>query len=667
MADKKQGNLSIHTENIFPIIKKWLYSEHDIFLRELISNAVDAMNKRKLVDANVNIEDLKINIEVDKKKKTIKIIDRGIGMTADEIEKYINQIAFSGAEDFVDKFKDKQDKIIGQFGLGFYSSFMISNKVTIDSLSYKEGETPAYWECEGDTEYNAGAGKNKNVGTIITMHVNEDNEDYLNESEIKKLVQKYSNFMPFPIYVGKDEESANQQEALWDKKPKDVTDEEYKAFYKQLFNEWEDPLFWIHLNVDFPFNLKGILYFPKIKNEVELNRGKVKLFCNNVFVADDLKGIIPEFMLMLKGGIDIPDIPLNVSRSFLQEDKQVQKISSYIIKKIADSLKGIFKEDRKKYETLWNDINHFIKYGIITDEKFSDSMKDHVIFKTSNDDYVTVEDYLGRNNSDEKPQKIYYASNEESQVTHLNMMKEHGIEVIFGNSIIDNHIFQHLESKIDNISFVRVDSEVNDLLVDNDKKENSDHKNITANIKEIFNKNLNEKIEANFNKENYAKLIKEHPAIVEKLNPYITIKDDFTYIKPYEIPSEIRDEIGQKAYDAIMEQVFFKITTKPKYLKSINVPAMVVVNEHMRRFSEMNSMMVGGGDMDMFSNHDLIINPENNTIQHILKFADEGRDEDVNLLCKYVHDLALLSQKQFTGNQLNDFLNRSNKVLGLIK
>ncbi|MCK4957340.1 MAG: molecular chaperone HtpG [Candidatus Cloacimonetes bacterium] len=667
MADKKQGNLSIHTENIFPIIKKWLYSEHDIFLRELISNAVDAMNKRKLVDANVNIEDLKINIEVDKKKKTIKIIDRGIGMTADEIEKYINQIAFSGAEDFVDKFKDKQDKIIGQFGLGFYSSFMISNKVTIDSLSYKEGETPTYWECEGDTEYTAGAGKNKNVGTIITMHVNEDNEDYLNESEIKKLVQKYSNFMPFPIYVGKDEESANQQEALWDKKPKDVTDEEYKAFYKQLFNEWEDPLFWIHLNVDFPFNLKGILYFPKIKNEVELNRGKVKLFCNNVFVADDLKGIIPEFMLMLKGGIDIPDIPLNVSRSFLQEDKQVQKISSYIIKKIADSLKGIFKEDRKKYETLWNDINHFIKYGIITDEKFSDSMKDHVIFKTSNDDYVTVEDYLGRNNSDEKPQKIYYASNEESQVTHLNMMKEHGIEVIFGNSIIDNHIFQHLESKIDNISFVRVDSEVNDLLVDNDKKENSDHKNITANIKEIFNKNLNEKIEANFNKENYAKLIKEHPVIVEKLNPYLTIKDDFTYIKPYEIPSEIRDEIGQKAYDAIMEQVFFKITTKPKYLKSINVPAMVVVNEHMRRFSEMNSMMVGGGDMDMFSNHDLIINPENNTIQHILKFADEGRDEDVNLLCKYVHDLALLSQKQFTGNQLNDFLNRSNKVLGLIK
>ncbi len=667
MADKKQGNLSIHTENIFPIIKKWLYSEHDIFLRELISNAVDAMNKRKLVDANVNIEDLKINIEVDKKKKTIKIIDRGIGMTADEIEKYINQIAFSGAEDFVDKFKDKQDKIIGQFGLGFYSSFMISSKVTIDSLSYKEGETPTYWECEGDTEYTAGAGKNKNVGTIITMHVNEDNEDYLNESEIKKLVQKYSNFMPFPIYVGKDEEPANQQEALWDKKPKDVTDEEYKAFYKQLFNEWEDPLFWIHLNVDFPFNLKGILYFPKIKNEVELNRGKVKLFCNNVFVADDLKGIIPEFMLMLKGGIDIPDIPLNVSRSFLQEDKQVQKISSYIIKKIAVSLKGFFKEDSKKYETLWNDINHFIKYGIITDEKFSDSMKDHVIFKTSNDDYVTVEDYLGRNNSDEKPQKIYYASNEESQVTHLNMMKEHGIEVIFGNSIIDNHIFQHLESKIDNISFVRVDSEVNDLLVDNDKKENSDHKNITANIKEIFNKNLNEKIEANFNKENYAKLIKEHPAIVEKLNPYITIKDDFTYIKPYEIPSEIRDEIGQKAYDAIMEQVFFKITTKPKYLKSINVPAMVVVNEHMRRFSEMNSMMVGGGDMDMFSNHDLIINPENNTIKHILKFADEGRDEDVNLLCKYVHDLALLSQKQFTGNQLNDFLNRSNKVLGLIK
>ncbi|MFO7897145.1 MAG: molecular chaperone HtpG [Candidatus Cloacimonadales bacterium] len=661
MADEKKGNLSIHTENIFPIIKKWLYSEHDIFLRELISNAVDAMNKRKMMDPTVKPEDLKIEIKVNKSKKTIQVIDSGIGMTAEEIEKYINQIAFSSAEDFVDKFKDKQDKIIGQFGLGFYSSFMISDKVTIDSLSYQEGAEAAHWECEGDTTFQAGPGKNKQVGTIITMHVNKENTDYLDEQKLKGLVEKYSNFMPFPIYVGKDKEPVNQKEALWNKQPKDVTDEEYKEFYKQLFHEWEDPLFWIHLNVDFPFNLKGILYFPKIKNEVELNRGKVKLFCNNVFVADDLKGIVPEFMLLLKGGIDIPDIPLNVSRSFLQEDKKVKKISSYIIKKIADSLKKIHKDDRQKYETLWNDINHFVKYGLITEEKFAEAMKDHIIFKTSNDDFVTVEEYLSRNSSEEKPRKIYYATDEDSQVTHLDMMKEQGIEVLFGNSVIDNHVFQHLEGKIDDIAFVRVDSELNDLLVDEEKQDDLS----TDKIKQIFDSTLNEKVEASFNKENYAELIKKYPVIAEKLTPYQRTKDDFTYIKPYEIPAEVVAEIGSEAYQAIMDKVFLQVTTKPKHLKSTDVSAMVVLNEQMRRFSEMNMMMMGGND-SMLSNHDLIVNPQNPTIQTIVKYEEAGKDDEVKLLCEYVHDLALLSQKQFNGEQLNQFIKRSNQVLALL-
>jgi molecular chaperone HtpG len=661
MADEKKGNLSIHTENIFPIIKKWLYSEHDIFLRELISNAIDAMNKRKLVDSTVGPEDLKVQIKVNKKKKTIQVIDSGIGMTAEEIEKYINQIAFSSAEDFVDKFKDKQDKIIGQFGLGFYSSFMISEKVTIDSLSYQEGAEAAYWECEGDTTFQAGPGKNKQVGTVITMHVNEENADYLDEQKLKGLVEKYSNFMPYPIYVGKEKEPVNQQVALWNKKPKDVTDEEYKEFYKQLFHEWEDPLFWIHLNVDFPFNLKGILYFPKIKNEVELNRGKVKLFCNNVFVADDLKGIVPEFMLLLKGGIDIPDIPLNVSRSFLQEDKKVKKISSYIIKKIADSLKSIHKEDRQKYETLWNDINHFVKYGLITEEKFAEAMKDHIIFKTSNDDYVTVEEYLSRNSSEEKPRKIYYATDEDSQVTHLDLMKQQGIEVLFGNSVIDNHVFQHLETKLDDIAFVRVDSEINDLLVDEEKEDDD----FTGKIKQIFDSTLNEKVEASFNKENYAELIKKYPVVAEKLTPYLRNKDDFTYIKPYEIPAEVIAEIGEDAYKEIMDKVFLQVTTKPKHLKSPDVSAMVVLNEQMRRFSEMNMMMMGGND-SMLSNHDLIVNPQNPTIQKIVEYAEAGKDAEVKLLCEYVHDLALLSQKQFNGEKLNQFIKRSNQVLALL-
>ena len=453
MTDKKTGKLSIHTENIFPIIKKWLYSEHDIFLRELISNAIDAMNKRKAIDPEVKSEDLKIEIKTNKKKKTLEVIDYGIGMNATEIKKYINQIAFSGAEDFIEKYKDKQSSIIGHFGLGFYSSFMVAKKVTIDSLSFKKGSHPAFWECEGETEYKAEDGKRKDIGTTVTVYLNKDNEEYLEEHKIKELIEKYSNFMPFPIFLNKEKEAINQKEALWLKKPKDVTDEEYKEFYKKLFHDWDDPLFWIHLNVDFPFNLKGILYFPKIKNQLEMNQGKVKLFCNNVFVADDLKQIVPEFLLLLKGGIDIPDIPLNVSRSFLQHDQQVQKISQYIIRKIADSLKDIFKEDRKKYEGFWDDIHYFIKYGILSDEKFSEAMKDHIIFKTTQDDFITIKEYRERNKSKDKPQKIFYAQSEDTQVTYLNLMKEQGIEVIYSHPIIDSHLFQHLEMKDRDVTF----------------------------------------------------------------------------------------------------------------------------------------------------------------------------------------------------------------------
>ncbi|MCD4819241.1 MAG: molecular chaperone HtpG [Candidatus Cloacimonetes bacterium] len=667
MAVEKKGTLSIHTENIFPIIKKWLYSEHDIFLRELISNAIDAMNKRKAIDSNVKPEDLKIKIKLDKKKKTIQIIDSGIGMTAEEIEKYINQIAFSGAEDFVEKFKDKQTSIIGHFGLGFYSTFMVADKVTIDSLSYQEGATPAFWECDGEIDFEQSAGKKKEIGTTVTIHLSNDNKEYTEESKIKELIEKYSNFMPYSIYLNKEKEAINQHEALWNRKPKDVTDEEYKEFYKKLFHEWEDPLFWIHLNVDYPFNLKGILYFPKFKNNFDMNQGKVKLFCNNVFVADDLKDLIPEFMMLLRGGIDIPDIPLNVSRSFLQHDKEVRKIAQYIIKKIADSLKDIFKSDRKRYEELWKDVSHFVKYGLLTDEKFYESMKDYIIFKTTNDDYVTIQEYRDRNKSDAKPQKVFYSPGENTQVTYLNLMKEQGVEVIFADSVIDNHLFQHMEMKDNEVTFVRIDSELNENLVDSTKAEVADSTNRTPSekIKEVFEKVLNDEIEASFSKESYGDFIKKFPEAVTILTPYLRQKDDFSYIKPYEIPFDVREKLGTNAFKEILTNLHLNITADVKNLKSQNIPAMIVFNEFMRRFQEMNQMR--GEGSDMLQNHNLIVNSENEIIKNILSFEENGEEEKVELLVKYIHDLALIEQKQFSGKELQEFIKNSNQVLQLIK
>ncbi len=596
---EKHGELSIHSENIFPIIKKWLYSEHDIFLRELISNSVDALEKRKLVDEKVKDDDLYVEVKLDSKKKTVQIIDYGIGMTEEEIEKYINQIAFSSAEDFVEKFKDKQSNIIGHFGLGFYSSYMVADKVTIDSLSYKEGAEPAYWECDGSREYDMGKGSRKKVGTTVTIFLKEEAHEYAEEHKIKELIEKYSNFMPFDIKVGKD--VINQKEALWNRKPKDVTDEEYKEFYKKIFHDYQDPLFQIHLNVEFPFMLKGILYFPKINNQIDINKGEVKLFCNNVFVADNLKEIVPEFLLLLRGGIDIPEIPLNVSRSFLQNDKQVKKISQYIVKKVADSLKEIFKEDRKKYEGFWEDISNFVKYGVLTDEKFSEAIKDFLIFKTTTGDYVTIQEYLERNKSEEEIKKIYYAPSEDTQVSYIELMKEQGIEVIYGNSLIDTHIFQHLEMKGEKISFIRIDSEVNENLVDKKDEDNEEVKAENEKLKEEF------------------------AAILDN-------KD---------------------------------ITIEIKKLKTTDIPAMIVFNEQMRRFQEMN-MIGNSNDMDMLKNHTLMINPNNKTIKNIIALDKKGEKDKAKLLTEYVHDLSLLEQKKFTGKDLKAFISNANKVLDLL-
>ena len=610
-TEKKSGSLSIHTENIFPIIKKWLYSEHDIFIRELVSNATDAMRKRKIMDPTVNDEELRVEIEIDKKKRTIQIIDYGIGMNQQEIEKYINQIAFSGAEDFVEKFKEQQSNIIGHFGLGFYSSFMVSEKVTIDSLSMTEKSEPAFWECDGSTDYSISKGKRKKIGTTITLYLNAEADEYLEDFKMRELLEKYCNFMPFNILLGKD--VINTKEALWNRKPNDVTEEEYKEFYKKIFHEWEDPLFQIHLNLDYPFNLKGILYFPKIKNEMEFSRGKIKLFCNNVFVADNLKEFIPEFLMMLRGGIDVPDIPLNVSRSFLQNDKEVQKIKKYIIRKVADHFKNTFAEDRSKYESYWNDINQFVKYGVLTEDDFAEAIRDILIFKSSKGDYVTVGEYLDRNNlnaveldkdKEAKDRKIYYGISENTQISLLNLIKEQGIEIVFCDSVLDAHLLSHIEGKKTGIRFVRIDSEINDLLIDKDKAETPDAENKTQSDK---------------------------------------IKESFA--------AALNNEA---------------VTIEPKHLKSDAIPAMIIYDEFMRRFQEMHAMNSGLSGNDMLKNHTLVINVENPTVKKVAELNDSGNKEDASLIANYLHDLAMLEQKRFSGEELQSFIQKANKILQMI-
>lgn len=667
MAEKKleKGALSIHTENIFPIIKKWLYSQHDIFLRELVSNAVDAINKRKYADESFKAEDMKITVKLDKKKRTLQVIDTGIGMTDEEIRKYINQIAFSGAEEFINKFKDVQSNIIGHFGLGFYSSFMVASKVTIDSLSYAEGSEPAFWECDGSTDYSLGKGKRKEVGTTITIHFSEEAEDYNNEGKITEILERYCNFMPVPIFF--DDKEVNQKEALWNKNPKDLSSEDYIKFYKEMFHDYMDPVFWIHLNVDFPFNLKGILYFPKLRNDIDIYKGQVRLFCNNVYVAENLEDLLPDFLLLLKGGIDIPDIPLNVSRSFLQNDKQVQKISKYIIKKVADHFNETFKDDRKKYEEYWEDINTFIKYGMLRDEDFFDSMKDKVIFKTASGDYVTVEEYKLRNQSSEEKTRIWYASSEDTQVSFLNLMKEQGLEVVYQNSPLDTHLFQQLEMKLEKIEFIRVDSELNDVLLNKDKTELVDRENRTDSdkLKEIFDKALNPEIEASFSEESLKEFFKKHPAAATVFPAFQRQEDGSTKIKPYDIPAEKREELGEATMKELWEHIYTDLKVEVKSLKTKDIPAMIVFNEHMRRWHDME-MMNRRESGDMLKFHTLIVNQESPVVQKIRDLAAEGKNEEVNTLCSYLHDLSLLEQKSFSGKELKAFVEKANRILQYI-
>ncbi|GAA0108468.1 molecular chaperone HtpG [Clostridium tertium] len=614
--EKNKGNISIHTENIFPIIKKWLYSDKDIFIRELISNGCDAISKYKrlvsLGETNENEnEKYKVTVSLNKENNTLKFIDNGIGMTEDEVKKYINQVAFSGAEDFIEKYKDKMEDgkdIIGHFGLGFYSAFMVAKRVQIDTLSYLEGAEAVTWICDGGTEYEISPSLNrKERGTTITLFLDDDSNEFLELYKVREIIEKYCSFLPIEIYLEEEGKEVKEEDIkplndttpLWMKSPKDCTDEEYKEFYKKVFRDFNDPLFWIHLNVDYPFNLKGILYFPKLKHELEATEGQVKLYNNQVFVADNIKEVIPDFLLLLKGTIDCPDLPLNVSRSFLQKDKDVIKISKHIVKKVADKLVGLYKNQRESFNNFWKDIQIFIKYGCLRDESFYDKIKDIVIFRRLNGEYITLKEYL-ENNKDKHENKVFYVTDEKQQSQYIKMFKEADLDAVVLDCSIDNHFISFLESKENGVIFTRIDSDISETLKNS---ESEDSKELNTKLEELFK-------EATSNKVNNIKV---------------------------------------------------------ENLKNSGTPAMILVSEQSRRMAEM-SKMFGGMEMpNMFMEEKtLVINNNNSIIKKLASVDFESKKDDINLICQYILDLALIANKELSSEEMNDFINRSNELLNKV-
>lgn len=617
----QKGSISIHTENIFPIIKKWLYSDKDIFIRELISNGCDAVNKYKklisLGEAKGNAdENYKIKVSIDKENSALIFEDNGIGMTAEEVEKYINQVAFSGAEDFFNTYKDKMNEendIIGHFGLGFYSSFMVSKKVQIDTLSYKENATPVRWVSEDGLEFELTQSDNRQTrGTTITLFLADDSKEFLEEYTVRNIIDKYCSFLPVDIYLEtiKTEETKedevvdttpiNDTNPLWLKAPKDCTDEEYKEFYRKVFKTFDEPLFWIHLNVDYPFNLKGILYFPKLKNEFELIEGKVKLYNNQVFVADNIKEVIPEFLLLLKGVIDCPDLPLNVSRSFLQNDRDVSKISKHIVKKVADKLKSLYKNERENYEKFWDDIQVFIKFGCLKDESFYDKVKDSILFKTINSQYITLNDYL-ENCKEKHENKVFYVSNEEQQSQYIKLFKDYGLDAVILDSTIDNHFISMIEFKNQGVHFNRIDADLSDILKEND---NEDNKEIKTDIENLF-----------------------------------------------------KDVIGDRINNYSVES-----------LKSEDTPAIILISEQSRRMAEMRSQFAGMDfGMSFEEEKTLVINNNSSIVKKLVSLKDdESKKEQISLICNQIVDIALLSNKELDSKELDEFIKRNNQLMSMV-
>ncbi len=632
----KQGKLSIHSENIFPIIKKWLYSDHDIFMRELTSNAADAITKMKHLvttgEAN-NDDDYKITIIYDKDNQILQFKDNGLGMTADEIEQYINSIAFSGAEDFVKKFKDagEEDQIIGHFGLGFYSAFMVAEKVTIDSLSYKNGAEAAFWECDGGTDFTMDKGKRTDRGTTVSLYLSEDGNEFKNEYKIKNTLNKYCNFMPYPIFFEtidstaekKEEEkqeakALNQTHPLYLENPSSVTDEQYKEFYRDTFVDFKEPLFWIHLNMDYPFRLKGILYFPKITDDFAELEGQIKLYNTQVYVADNIKEIIPEFLMLLKGVIDCPDMPLNVSRSFLQNDGFVKKISDYISKKVSDKLLALFKTDRENYEKYWHDLHVFIKFGILREDKFYSKVKDAVLYKTVDDKFKTINDLLPEKTESENTDKqnkttIYYTDNIDVQNTYVELLKAEGKEIFEFDQRIDATFINFIEGEHPEIAFKRVDAGIEDFAEDDE---------------EFKDKNLPDNAENN---------------------------DDDNKEGENKEPSALSKEFAKVLN-------MDKITVELKKLKNTSVSSLIVLSEESRRIAEMMKMYsMGANTPDFPIDETLVLNTQNSLVQYILD--DKNDDKNKEMVIKQVYDFAALNNKQLSGEKLQEFIIRSQEIL----
>jgi molecular chaperone HtpG len=603
MTMQEKGNISIHTENIFPIIKKFLYSDHEIFLRELVSNAVDASQKIKRLAAigeyAGELGELKVKVSFDKEAKTITISDAGLGMTADEIKKYINQIAFSGATEFVEKYKDKGDEkaIIGHFGLGFYSAFMVAERVDIISQSYQEGSQAVKWTCDGSTEFEITDATREGRGTDIILHVAEDSAEFLEEFRLKQILDKYCKFLPIEIEF--QEKIINNPTPIWAKSPSDLTDEDYLKFYEELYPFSEKPLFWIHLNVDYPFNLTGILYFPKVKNELQLQREKIQLYSRQVFITDEVKDVVPEFLMLLHGVIDSPDIPLNVSRSFLQADGNVKKINSYITKKVADKLGDLFKADRTGFEEKFENIGLFVKYGMISDDKFYDRAKDYCLFQNVDNKFFTLNEYaefVQENQTDKDGNVTYlYASDVKGQDGFIQSAKKRGYDVLKLDTVLDNHFINMLESKLVKTSMKRVDADTIEKLID---------KGIAVDT----------------------------------------------------ILSDSEKETVKKVFETAIND-----TTKVVNLEAMpadELPAVITQNEFMRRMSDMSRM--GGGGMGMFgampNNYIVSVNANHPSISKILKTTDE---EEQKKLAKQIYDLALLAQNMLTGADLTAFIQRT--------
>ena len=658
----KKGSLSITSENIFPVIKKWLYSDHDIFYRELISNGCDAITKLKKLELMGEYEkpeevEYKIQVSVNPTDKTITIEDNGLGMTEEEIDKYINQIAFSGVQDFMEKYKDKanEDQIIGHFGLGFYSAFMVADKVEINSLSYQKDAKPVHWESEGGINFEMTEGDKAEVGTSIKLYLNEESTEFANEYRAREVIEKYCAFMPVNIFlknetaepeyetIEKDEltdkdtvvetviEPAKTEEKekedgtketvevepsrekykilkrpvalndtnpLWNKHPNECTDEQYKDFYRKVFRDYKEPLFWIHLNMDYPFNLKGILYFPKINMEYDSLEGTIKLYNNQVFIADNIKEVIPEFLMLLKGVIDCPDLPLNVSRSALQNDGFVKKISDYITKKVADKLSGMCKTDRENYEKYWDDIAPFIKYGYIKDEKFAEKMGDYILYKNLEGKYLTLNDCL-EENKEKHENTIFYVTNEKEQSQYINMFKEEGIDAVIMPAAIDNPFISHVEQKHEGLKFLRIDTDLNASFKEEVKEDDEAFKKTSEELTEVFKKALNND----------------------------------------------------------------KLDIKVEKMKNASVASMITVSEETRRMQDMMKMYsMGGMDMSAFgaTGETLVLNATHPLVKYVLEHKD---GENTAKICEQLYDLASLAHGQLSPERMTGFVNRSNDIM----